>query len=156
MNQGRAIRRCNLAVFVAFPCVLLSLHVCGCIREAKNRHDDGQAREIIALLHRGNALSALTVLQHLREGRTDHALEILEHEVDTAVCHAWQRAQRLEPAAKKQELEFLAKVKEYRGRYPRKREADIDYAPFEKLSSQTREQAKAILSENVFEPLDEG
>ena len=93
------------------------------------------------------ALAARIILDELRAGRIEVALELLEQRLDTSVLIVDKFADKVEPAQKTNAVASLRIVRQYRLRYPRKLEAVIGIKEEEDslLEHQTQEKVKKIL-----------
>ena len=93
------------------------------------------------------ALAARIILDELRAGRIEVALELLEQRLDTSVLLVDKFADKAEPIQKTNAVESLRIVQQYRLRHPRKLEAAIGIKEGEDslLRHQTQDKVKKIL-----------
>jgi len=95
----------------------------------------------------GEALGAMVLLNEIRAGRTNAALESLEFKIDNAIVLVSGQMDELDACGRESGTDFLKRMKAYRTENPRKIECEIYGSPeFRAVALQTIEKAKQILS----------
>ena len=98
-----------------------------------------------------HANGSLAVLREIRSGRTQHATELLERELDAAVICVSRSAERGKGICCKQHAnQFLQRVKQYRDAHPTRPKVVFEAEKGDKflleLATEGREEAEAILN----------
>jgi hypothetical protein len=93
------------------------------------------------------ALAARILLDELRAGRIETALELLEQSMDTSILMIDGFARKAKPPQQASAAESLRIVRKYRQRHPRKTEAVIDATDDGLEKKTTQEKVKRILDE---------
>lgn len=136
----------------AMKCLALALLGCAIIAfAAKERtaprkvYTREQVKDLIADLEAGNALSAVVVLEALRRGDIQGAIEALEFSVDSAVSSIAARMKGQQIVADSVTHQALLKVKSYRQMYPRCTLTNTLGQPFDEAQKPIVEKADALL-----------
>jgi ribosomal protein L22 len=104
-----------------------------------------QVKDLIADLEAGNALSAVVVLEALRRGDNQRAIEALEFSVDSAVSSVSARMKGQEIVQDSATHQALLKVKAYRQMYPRSTATNTLGQAFDEIQKPIVEKADAFL-----------
>jgi hypothetical protein len=108
----------------------------------------GRVHNLGVALTQGDAIGAMVVLNEIRAGRTNAALESLEFQIDNAIVLVAGQLDTLDGPTGRSGVEFLKMMKAYRAKHPRRIEAEIyESKEFRAVAVQTIDKAKRILSE---------
>ncbi len=129
--------------------VFLLIAGCASHRSRPAKLDQKSKLEQIMASHtRGEALSAMVLLEELRAQRVNIAIESLEFSIDAAVVMIWHQMQNTKDEyIKTESMSLLKTLKEYRVRHPRKKEGNILQAgePLELETQKLTSEANEIL-----------
>ncbi|MFO1487273.1 MAG: hypothetical protein U1F65_02235 [Verrucomicrobiota bacterium] len=104
-----------------------------------------QVKDLLADLEAGNALSSIVVLEALRRGDTQQAIESLEFSVDASMSSIAARLKGQEIDRRSSLYEALAKVKSYRQANIRSMTTNSLGQPFDETQKPVVEKADALL-----------
>ena len=92
----------------------------------------------------GEALAARILLEELRAGRLDNAVELLEQRIDVSVCAIDRMAKTAQPQEQERTTGALKVLSEYRRRFPRE-SRDFPVGGFGDSLARARAEAARIL-----------
>lgn len=95
--------------------------------------------------------SVLPMLELLRMGQTDAAIEMMEHSLDSAICQADAGMRSFAFAEHRPAKRALIEARAYREKYPRSKVAVLtmmgDHDPLHELREEKRRKAEVILQD---------
>ena len=104
---------------------------------------DASDRSRMLLNVEAEALAARILLDELRCGRVEAALELLEQKVDVSVCAIERMASDAQPQERERAADTLKVLSDYRHRHPRDTEGMLNRG--DKLLDRARQEAERVL-----------